>query len=68
MVSLLIHNELNEEINELEQAKAYYTQRLSKTKIALKQMNTDMYYIEKYAREKLLMKKENEEVFIIEED
>lgn len=65
--SLIIHNELNNDINELDVQKSYYEKEIAKDKIELQLIQTDSG-LEKYAREKLFMKKENEEIFLIEYD
>ena len=63
--SLIIHNELNSDINELYEQKSYYEKEIVKDNIELKLIQSDSG-LEKYAREKLFMKKDNEEVFLIE--
>ena len=63
--SLLIHNELNNEINDLEDEKSYYNKEITKDKKAIKELSTDEG-IERLAREKYFMKKENEDIYIIE--
>ena len=65
--SLIIHNELNNDINELDVQKSYYEKEIAKDNIELQLIQTDSG-LEKYAREKLFMKKDNEEVFLIEYD
>ena len=65
--SLIIHNELNNDINELDVQKSYYEKEIAKDNIELQLIQTDSG-LEKYAREKLFMKKENEEIFLIEYD
>ena len=65
--SLIIHNELNNDINELNEQKSYYEKEIVKDNIELKLIQSDSG-LEKYAREKLFMKKDNEEVFLIEYD
>ena len=65
--SLIIHNELNNDINELDIQKSYYEKEIAKDNIELQLIQTDSG-LEKYAREKLFMKKENEEIFLIEYD
>ena len=55
--SLIIHNELNNDIKELNEQKTYYEKEISKDNIELKMIKSDSG-LEKYAREKLLMKKE----------
>ena len=65
--SLIIHNELNNDIYELYEQKSYYEKEIVKDNIELKLIQSDSG-LEKYAREKLFMKKDNEEVFLIEYD
>ena len=65
--SLIIHNELNNDINQLDVQKSYYEKEIVKDNIELKLIQSDSG-LEKYAREKLFMKKDNEEVFLIEYD
>ena len=65
--SLIIHNELNNDINELDVQKSYYEKEIAKDNIELQLIQSDSG-LEKYAREKLFMKKDNEEVFLIEYD
>lgn len=63
--SLLIHRELNEDITDLEDEKAYYKNEIEKDKKAIKELSTEDG-LEKLAREKYYMKKENEDIYIIE--
>lgn len=63
--SLLIHRELNEDINDLENEKAYYNNEIKTDNKAIKELSTEEG-IEKLAREKYYMKKENEDIYIIE--
>lgn len=63
--SLLIHRELQQEINKLEQQKDFLQKEIEKDKKLLNELN-DPKALEKYAREKYYMKKDNEEVFLIE--
>ena len=65
--SLIIHNELNNDINELDNQKSYYEKEIAKDNIDLQLIQSDSG-LEKYAREKLFMKKDNEEIFLIEYD
>ena len=65
--SLIIHNELNNDINELDVQKSYYEEVIAKDNIELQLIQTDSG-LEKYAREKLFMKKDNEEIFLIKYD
>ena len=63
--SLLIHRELQQEIDKLEEQRAFLKKETEKDKKLLKELN-DPKALEKYAREKYYMKKDNEEVFLIE--
>ena len=65
--SLLVHNDLNNDINKLNQQKSYYNNEIEKDKKELNMIQTDTG-LEKYAREKLYMKKDNEDIFIIQFD
>ena len=65
--SFIIHNELNNDINELDDQKSYYEKEIAKDNIELQLIQSDSG-LEKYAREKLFMKKDNEEIFLIEYD
>jgi len=65
--SLLVHNDLNNDINKLKQQKSYYNNEIEKDKKELNMIQTDTG-LEKYAREKLYMKKDNEDIFIIQFD
>ena len=65
--SILVHNELNNDINDLNYQKEYYKNEIERDNIELNQIKTDSG-LEKYAREKLFMKRDNEEIFIIEYD
>lgn len=63
--SLLIHRELQQEIDKLEQQKTFLKGEIEKDKKALKKLsNPDE--LEKYARENYYMKKDGEEIFLIE--
>jgi cell division protein FtsB len=63
--SYLIHRELNNEMDALEDEKDYYKNEIEKDKKAIQELSTEEG-IEKLAREKYYMKKENEEIYIIE--
>ena len=65
--SLIIHNELSNDIDKLNNQKKYFTNEINKDKSELKLLQTDSG-LERYAREKLFMKKENEDIFLIEYD
>ncbi|MDB9960749.1 septum formation initiator family protein [Oceanihabitans sp.] len=63
--SLLIHNELNGDINDLEDEKDFYLIEIEKDNKELKKLSNDEG-LEKFAREEYYMKREKEEIFIIE--
>jgi cell division protein FtsB len=63
--SWFIHNELNNDIDNLISEKDYYRKEIEKDKKALKALSSKEG-IEKFAREAYYMKKEDEEIFIIE--
>jgi len=63
--SYLLHRELNEEIEDLENEKKYYQNEMAKDEKAIKALSTKEG-IEKTARETYYMKKPNEEIYIIE--
>jgi len=63
--SLLIHNELNNDLNDLEDEKEFYIKEIEKDNKGLKKLSTDDG-LEKFAREEYYMKRENEEIYIIE--
>lgn len=63
--SFVIHNELNQEIKELNAQKEQLIQEINKDASAIKQLqNIDS--LEKFARENYLHKKENESIYLIE--
>lgn len=63
--SWFIHNELNNDIEDLENEKEYYKREIEKDKKAIKKLSTKEG-LEKFAREEYYMKRDNEEIFIIE--
>jgi cell division protein DivIC len=63
--SFLMHSDLNESIDKLEDEKAYYKKEIITDKKALKKLNTKDG-LEKFARESYYMKRENEDIYIIE--
>ncbi|HET8809003.1 MAG TPA: septum formation initiator family protein [Flavobacteriaceae bacterium] len=63
--SWLVHHELDQHINELEENKAYYRKQIQKDTAIINSLN-DPDELEKFAREKYFMKRENEEIYIIE--
>lgn len=63
--SLLIHKELNKEIDKLDSEKEYYRKEMKKDNAILKELRSDEG-LEKFAREEYYMKRKNEDIFIIE--
>ena len=63
--SLFIHNDLNNEVNDLETEKDYYIDEIEKDAKAIKSLSSDDG-LEKFAREQYYMKKDNEEIYVIE--
>lgn len=63
--SWLLHRDLNEDIEALENEKAYYKNEMEKDNKAIKELSTEEG-VEKTARETYFMKKPNEEIYIIE--
>ncbi len=65
--SYLIHHELDQEIEELEESIKYYNSEITKDKKQLEELNSEPDKLEKFAREQYWMKKPGEEIFLIEE-
>lgn len=63
--SLLLHRDLNKDIDALEKEKQYYLNEMKKDQKAIKELSTEEG-LEKVARETYFMKKPNEEIYIIE--
>jgi cell division protein FtsB len=63
---MLSQRERSQELRELQQSKAYYTDEIAREKKALEELKSNPAAIEKYAREKYLMKRDNEDLFIIQ--
>lgn len=63
--SLLLHKDLNKDIDALEDEKQYYINEMKKDEKAIKELSTEEG-LEKVARETYYMKKPNEEIYIIE--
>ncbi|MGV6829532.1 MAG: FtsB family cell division protein [Flavobacteriales bacterium] len=63
--SFFIHQELNNDIEELEENKAFYKNEIQKDKKFIEKMK-DTNEQEKFARETYYLKKENEEIYLIE--
>jgi cell division protein DivIC len=63
--SWFIHNELNNDIEDLEAEKEYYKKEIEKDNQEIKKISNDEG-LEKYGREKYHMKKKDEEIYLIE--
>ena len=63
--SWLIHRELNNELQQLDDNKEYYRKEIKTDEKLIKTLE-DSVGLEKFAREKYFMKKENEDIYIIE--
>ena len=63
--NLIKQNQLQNEVEELEYQKNYYTTQIKQDSTELYQLKNTPEQQEKFAREKFLMKKDNEEVFIL---
>jgi len=63
--SWFIHNELNNDIKDLENENEYYKKEIKKDEKEIKKLSSEEG-LEKYGREKYHMKKENEEIYLIE--
>lgn len=65
--SYLIHKELNDDIEALEENKDFYENEIKKDKVFLDKMQ-DSNEMEDYARQKYYLKKEGEDIFIIQNE
>jgi cell division protein FtsB len=65
--SYLIHNELDNEVNALDDNAEFYQKEIDEDKDFIKKME-DSNQMEKFAREKYYLKKENEDIYIIEHE
>jgi len=63
--SLLIHRELNQEIEKLEKKREFLKVEIEKDKKVIERLS-DPDELEKFAREKYYLKKKNEEIYLIE--
>lgn len=60
------HRELNQEIEELEEATEYYKGEIVQDSTLLHDLDSNPEALERFARERYRMKKENEDLFMIE--
>ena len=65
--SYLRHQQLNDEINQLNQQKNFLKERIEEDKKSLKEFDTREGKV-KFGREQYYFKKENEDIFVIEYD
>jgi cell division protein FtsB len=65
--SVLIHQELNQDINKLETSIEFYQKEIKKDKKIIDD-HKDSEKLERYARETYRMKKDNETIYIIKQD
>lgn len=63
--SWFLHNELNNDINDLEEEKEYYNKEIQKDQKEIKKLSNDDG-LEKFGREHYKMKKDDEEIYLIE--
>ncbi|QCW99614.1 septum formation initiator family protein [Aggregatimonas sangjinii] len=63
--SLLIHRELNQEIEKLEKKREFLKVEIEKDKKVIERLS-DPEELEKFAREKYYLKKKDEEIYLIE--
>lgn len=65
--SWLIHNELDQEINELQTNKEFFNKEINKDQTIINKLN-DSFELESYARQNYYMKRPNEDIYIIQYD
>ncbi len=63
--SLLIHNELQDQIKKLKEQKEFLKKEIAKDKIIIEKLSNPIE-LEKFAREQYYLKKKNEEIYLIE--
>lgn len=54
------------EFNEIEESKAYFSQKITESKEFSKDIQSNAAAIEKFAREKYHMKRDNEDLFLVQ--
>lgn len=64
--SLLIHRELDQEMEELESSIAYYKEEIKKDSTLLNQLNSEPEKFERYAREQYHLKRANEKLYLVD--
>ncbi len=65
--SYLIHSELNQEVESLQESIDYYKKEITKDKKQLEELTSDPEKLEKFAREQYWMKKRGEEIYLVSE-
>ena len=58
--------ERSSNLREIEESKAYFSQKIAESKKFSQDIQSNAAAIEKFAREKYLMKRENEDLFLIQ--
>lgn len=56
---------LTKKLNNLEQEKSYYTNKIEEVKEEREELLSNKELLEKFAREKYLMKKKTEDIFVV---
>jgi cell division protein FtsB len=64
---LFTQMERKNELQQIEQNKDYFAQKIAEGKKFSRDMRTNADAVEKFAREKYLMKRENEDLFLIQQ-
>ena len=54
------------DLTEVEESKAYFSQKIAESKKFSKEIQSDAAAIEKFARERYYMKRENEDLYLIQ--
>lgn len=66
--NLVDRTRLIREVNQLENDRDYYVERIKVDSARLMELRTSPENLEKFAREQYLMKKDNEDIFVIVEE
>jgi cell division protein FtsB len=62
---LILQYQRNQELQELEQQKGYYKERIDESRAELKALSSDTSELIRFARERYLMKKPDEDIYVI---
>ena len=65
--SMLIHWQLNQEIDDLETSIDYYRTEIERDSLQLMELSSDPEKLEKFAREQYWLHKPNEEIYLIDQ-